>query len=133
MTQMELFSNRQVGNLTFEEPTRPVVVRIAFGPHPLPDMRGQPPAVNRPNSIQAADNIKPLVPSKKEQVFEFIASKNGVSDNRIIEHFRALGWNGNTPRARRVELMQDGRIESAGDWHYTSKGKTYAMSTWVRT
>ena len=90
------------------------VGRIAFE-HPLPDMRGQPPAVAVKHSIDAADKFKPHMNRKEREVFDYIASlPTGCTDNELIHHFNALGWSGNTPRARRVALRDKNLVVQAG-------------------
>jgi len=91
-----------------------IVGRIAFE-HPLPDMRGQPPAVANANSIEAADKFKPRMNRKEREVYDYIAAQpNGCTDNELIHHFNGLGWSGNTPRARRVALRDKGLVVQAG-------------------
>ena len=95
----------------------PVVGRIAFAPHPLPDMRGQPPAVKHPNSQAAADAFKPYLSRAEQVVYEFIASRGtiGATDNECIAHCASLGWSRNGPRARRVALRDRGLVVQSGD------------------
>jgi len=92
------------------------VGRIAFE-HPLPDMRGQPPAVNNPNSIAAADAFKPYLSRAEQVVYAFIVNQgaDGATDNEIIDHAAGLGWSRNGPRARRVALRDRGLVVQNGN------------------
>jgi hypothetical protein len=38
----------------------------------------------------------------------------GMTDNELIAHFVGIGWNANTPRARRVDLTRGGYLEQMG-------------------
>lgn len=106
MTQPELFIHQQVGNLTREVPM--TVGRIVFE-HPLPDMRGQPPAVPVATSIAAADAIKPCADTLRAKVLDYIREQgaHGATDEDCQS---ALNMRGSTQRTRRVELFQQGKI-----------------------
>ena len=115
MTQPELFGQYQVGNLVREVPL--TVGRIVFE-HPLPDMRGQPPAVAVATSIAAADAIKPCAATLRRRVFEYIRDqgRTGATDEECQV---ALGMAGDTQRPRRVELFQQGKICMAPEMRRT--------------
>jgi hypothetical protein len=95
--QLTLFNQREIGAHVVETP---VVGRITFAQHPLPDMRGQPPANGIATSIQAADAIKPHADTLRRQVLECIraAGRDGLTDEQVQD---ALGMPGNTERPRR--------------------------------
>jgi len=111
-TQQEMFE--RAGN-TFV----PVVGRITLAAreHPMADLRGYPPAVNRPNSIAAADAFKPYLSRAEQVVYAFIVSQGagGATDNECIDHAASLGWSRNGPRARRVALRDRGLVVQNGN------------------
>ena len=125
MTQPELFCQEQVGNLTREVPM--TVGRITFS-HPLPDMRGMPPAVPVATSIAAADAIKPCADTLRARVLEYIREqgKTGATDDEVQI---ALGMGGSTQRPRRVELFQQGKICMAPMMRKTRAGRQ--ANVWV--
>jgi len=127
MIQPELFIQLQVGNLAIERPVL-AVGRITFLPHPLPDMRGQPPAVNVPTSIAAADAIKPCARTLRARVLGYIIAqgKTGATDDEMQV---ALNMGGSTQRPRRVELFQAGKICMAAMMRKTRTGRN--ANVWV--
>lgn len=134
MTQLSLFEQQQVGNLTREVPM--VVGRVTFAPDHiagmrkmvLPDMRGQPPAVNVPTSIAAADAIKTCSDTLRKRVLDYIKAqgKTGATDDEIQV---ALNMGGSTQRPRRVELFQQGKICMAPMMRKTRTGRM--ANVWV--
>lgn len=124
-TQPELFCHQQVGNLTREVPM--TVGRIVFE-HPLPDMRGQPPAQPVATSIAAADAIKPCADTLRKRVLEYIRAqgRTGATDDEIQV---ALNMNGSTQRPRRIELFQQGKICMAPFMRRTRAGRR--ANVWV--
>jgi hypothetical protein len=126
MTQPELFQQEQVGDLVREIPVL-TIGRITFE-HPLPDMRGQPPAVAAATSIAAADAIKPCADNLRKQVLDYIRAqgKTGATDD---ECQIALGMGGSTQRPRRVELFQQGKICMAPMMRKTRTGRM--ANVWV--
>jgi len=106
VNQPELF--RTAGNTLV-----PVVGRITFAP----DTRRQPPSVNHPNSIAAADAFKPYLSRAEQVVYAFIAGRGtaGATDNECIAHAASLGWSRNGPRARRVALRDRGLVVQSGN------------------
>jgi hypothetical protein len=96
--------------------------------HPLPDMRGQPPAQPVATSIAAADAIKPCADNLRKQVFNYIRKqgKVGATDD---ECQTALGMGGSTQRPRRVELFQQGKICMATMMRKTRTGRN--ANVWV--
>ena len=127
--QPELFTTRQVGGLTFEEPTL-TVGRITFAPHPLPDMRGQPPAQNVDTSISAADRIRDLPKTKRDQValLAWLAEcgEHGATDDEIKARF---GWDGDYERPRRWTLGKKGLVIASGKTRKTEDG--FPAIVWV--
>jgi hypothetical protein len=125
MNQLSLFEQEQVGNLLREVPM--TVGRIVFE-HPLPDMRGVPPANGTPTSIAAADAIKPCADTLRARVLEYIRAqgKEGATDDEIQV---ALDMGGSTQRPRRVELFQQGKICMAPNMRKTRAGRQ--ANVWV--
>jgi len=117
--------SEQVGNLTREVPL--TVGRIVFS-HPLPDMRGMPPAQPIKTSMDAADAIKPCAATLRAQVLFYIRSqgKDGATDDECQE---ALNMGGSTQRPRRVELFQQGKICMAPMMRKTRTGRN--ANVWV--
>jgi len=68
-------------------------------------------------SKAAADTVRHAANSMVEQVFNAFrnAGSRGMTDNELIDHFERCGWSRNTPRARRVQLANEGRIEKSGE------------------
>jgi hypothetical protein len=118
MTQLNLFEQRNVTGRVSEV----VVGRITFAPPPLPDMLGQPPAVNVPTSLAAADAIKPTADTLRRLVLDFLvlSGKYGATDEEMQ---LALGMPGNTQRPRRVELAHAGHIVMAPEMRRTRAGR----------
>lgn len=85
------------------------------------DMFGSPseaPAQRHsPTSVAAAEKIAPKLREKRRDVLTFICEQHpeGVTDNELIADLVALGWSANTPRARRVELVQGKWLEQVGE------------------
>lgn len=68
-------------------------------------------------SRAAAVAITPKLGGKRLVVLREICAteslRQGFTDNELIQHMvRVHGWNGNTPRARRIELVGDGWVAS---------------------
>jgi len=104
------------------------VGRVTFAP--LPDMLGQPPAVNVPTSIAAADAIKPCADTLRARVLAYIREQGptGATDD---ECQAALNMGGSTQRPRRVELFQQGKICMAATMRRTRTGRK--ANVWVTT
>ena len=128
MTQIELFTIHQAGNVTMIEPVgKP---KLIYRDPPLPDMRGQPPAVAVATSVAAADAIKPCAETLRRKVFEFIRlnGKHGATDQECQD---ALGMAGSTQRPRRIELFQQGKICMAPMMRKTRSNRD--ANVWVVT
>jgi len=73
----------------------------------LPDLIGEPPAMNVPTSIQSADRIKKLPKTKLAEavLHRWLVERGqyGATDDEIQEHF---GWDGDYERPRRWALMK---------------------------
>ena len=125
--QPELFIQEQVGNVTREVPM--TVGRIAFAP--LPDMMGQPPAQNVPTSLAAADRVRDLPKTKRDEVLlsqwmEFRGCL-GATDDEIKEHF---GWDGDYERPRRWTLVKHKKVFASEKRRKTKDGN--AAIVWMR-
>lgn len=86
-------------------------------PSPAHDRPGRAPHVRgSATSEAAADAITPKLVGKRLVVLREVCEHftgDGFTDNELIQHMvKAHGWNGNTPRARRIELVSGGWIES---------------------
>jgi hypothetical protein len=70
-----------------------------------------------PTSVAAAETIAPKLPEKRRDVLWHICEHwpEGVTDNELIADLVGMGWSVNTPRARRVELVQGGWLEQVGE------------------
>jgi len=68
-------------------------------------------------SKAAACAVRHRADSMVEQVLDVFrnAGSPGMTDNELIDHFEGCGWSRNTPRARRVQLANEGRIEKCGE------------------
>lgn len=96
--------------------------------HPLPDMRGQPPAQPVATSIAAADAIKPCTNKLRKLVLDYI-SKQGKTGATDDECQKALNMIGSTQRPRRIELFQQGKICLAPMMRKTRTGRN--ANVWV--
>lgn len=127
MTQLSLFDQEQVGNLVREVPS--TVERITFE-HPLPDMRGQPPAMPVATSQDAADRIRDIPKTKKDQraLMEWLIQRSGegATDDEIKDHF---GWDGDYERPRRWTLCKHGLVVASGRTRKTKDG--FPAIVWV--
>ena len=117
MSQLELFHQSNYMGIPRETAT---MGRITFGP--LPDMLGQPPAVNVPTSLAAADAIKADAATLRRKLLDYIMEQGsrGATDDECQV---ALDMAGNTQRPRRVELFQAGKICMAPMMRNTRSGR----------
>ena len=78
-------------------------------------------------SKAAAVVVAPKAPNLKEQVYAYIRGQgtHGATDLEGAAHF---GMDGSTYRPRRIELVEDGRVQSGGH-RYTPSGRT--ATVWV--
>jgi len=126
-THPELFCERQAGNLTFfDAPDHIPGVRKMV----LPDMLGQPPAQNVETSIAAADHIRDLPKTKRDQraLMEWLIEigAHGATDDEIKQHF---GWDGDYERPRRWTLCKHGMVIGSGKTRKTKDG--FPAIVWV--
>ena len=86
-------------------------VETGYGKDYVPHIR------DSETSRAAADSVRHKADSMVEQVYnQFVnAGPCGMTDNELIDHFERCGWSRNTPRARRVQLANEGRIEKRGE------------------
>lgn len=89
--------------------------------HAVPDpsrsrTRRAPHVRGSATSQAAAEAITPKLTGKRLVVLREICAHftaDGFTDNELIQHMaQAYGWNQNTPRARRIELVGDGWVAS---------------------
>ena len=128
MTQLELFIQQQVGNVTREVPINHIYQMVKMV---LPDMRGQPPAQNVPTSLAAADRVRDLPKTKRDEVLlsqwmEFRGCL-GATDDEIKEHF---GWDGDYERPRRWTLVKHKKVFASEKRRKTKDGN--AAIVWMR-
>ena len=128
MKQPELFERREVGHKTVFEPVVGRItqltntnldhfieqVRKAHSPDRLPDLAGQPPAQNVDTSIQAADSIRKLPKTKRDERLLLAMFKQrqgyGLTDDEIKELFN---WDGDYERPRRWSLVKQGLVRKS--------------------
>lgn len=71
-------------------------------------------------SVAAAEAIAPKLSETRRAVLRYIcetvehSSPDGLTDNQVITALVAKGWSLNTPRARRVELVDGGWLQENG-------------------
>ena len=86
----------------------------------MKDYLDNPTLPYQPHSVTsraAAIRERPFASKKRKAVYLYIreAGPSGRTDNEIIRHFQNEGWSTNTPRARRIELVEAGRVVRVTD------------------
>jgi len=71
-------------------------------------------------SVNAAVSVRGKAASIRERVFAYIAAFGPATDEQIQD---ALDLSGNTQRARRVELVEAGRVVDSGKVLKTRSGR----------
>jgi len=117
-TQTEMFT--QTGN----------VLTPAHREHPLPDMRGQPPANRMDTSIAQADRIRELPKTKRDEAALLVwlteRSEQGATDDEIKTHFE---WDGDYERPRRWQLVQQDKVRPSSLRRKTKDGNP--ATVWI--
>ena len=105
------------------------VGRVVFE-HPLPDMRGQPPANRMDTSIAQADRIRELPKTKRDEAALLVwlteRGLSGATDDEIKTNF---GWDGDYERPRRWRLVQQDKVRPSSLRRKTRDGNP--ATVWI--
>jgi hypothetical protein len=75
-------------------------------------------------SRAAAESVNPGLGDRQLAVLRYFADHpEGLSDEALIDHFRAIGWSDNGIRPRRVELVERGFVADSGRKLVGSSGR----------
>jgi len=120
--QLDLFTPRTQGQHHVEEPGR--------ADHPLPDLRGKPPASGTDTSIAQSDRIRGLPKTKRDEerllIFLTERGEQGATDDEIKWKF---GWDGDYERPRRWQLVQQKKVMPSSKRRKTKDGNP--ATVWV--